>query len=98
MFLKNVVIHKTIHIQEINIKNRIYSYYFTISQRKKKQFNWWEKLWGLCDLLCYNHVHSILKIFDGNKSHFYHKWNEAWLLVINWYIQVVSRVAKWFKT
>ena len=29
---------------------------------------------------------------------FHHKWNEAWLLVINWYIQVASQVASWLKT
>ena len=27
----------------------------------------------------------------------HHKWNEAWLLVINWYIRVAPRVAKWLK-
>ena len=32
------------------------------------------------------------------KFSFHHKWNEAWLLVINWYIRVASRVAKLLKT
>ena len=36
MFLKNVVIHKTIHIQEINIRNRVYSYYFNNLAKEKK--------------------------------------------------------------
>ena len=29
---------------------------------------------------------------------FYHKWNEAWLLVINWYIHVASRATEQVKT
>ena len=36
MFLKNVVIHKTIHIQEINIRNRVYSCYFNNLAKEKK--------------------------------------------------------------
>ena len=31
------------------------------------------------------------------KFSFHHKWNEAWLLVINWYIRVASWVAQRLK-
>ena len=42
-----------------------------------------------------NHVHILLRHFDGwaNFS-FHHKWNEVQLLVINWYLQVASQVAE----
>ena len=39
----------------------------------------------------YNHVHNILRLFLWlSKFSFPHKWSEAWLLAINWYI-VLSR-------
>ena len=42
---------------------------------------------------CYNCSHNIMRIFDVLP-----KWNEAWLLVINLYKRVASRVAKRLKT
>ena len=39
-----------------------------------------------------------MMIFDVlTKFPFTTKWNEAWLLVINWYIRVASRVAERLK-
>ena len=32
-------------------------------------------------------------VLGFTKFFFHHKWNEAWLIIINWYIQVASRVA-----
>ena len=29
-----------------------------------------------------------------SKFSFHHKWNEAWLLLVNWYIRVASQVAE----
>ena len=37
--------------------------------------------WRFCQ--CYNHGHNILRIFVFYQVFFHHKWNEAWLLVIN---------------
>ena len=33
-----------------------------------------------------------------SKFSVHHKRNKAWLLLINWYIQVVSRVSEWLKS
>ena len=33
-----------------------------------------------------------------SKYSFQYKWNEAWLLIINWYIRVASRVVERLKT
>ena len=46
----------------------------------------------------YNHVYNIFRLFWWLcKFSFHNKWNEAWLLVINWYIPVTSRVAERLK-
>ena len=45
---------------------------------------------------------SFSKYFETfwwlNEFFFHHKWNEAWFILINWYIWVVSRVAERLKT
>ena len=47
----------------------------------------------------YNHVHNNLRLFDGwATSSFHQNWDEAWLLLTNWYIQVASQVAQRPKT
>ena len=43
-----------------------------------------------------NHGHNIVRIFDVLAN--FPFTNEAWLLVINWYIRVASRVAELLKT
>ena len=72
-----------------------------------------EELW-LCGKTCFwvgllNAVYSVYAVnkptimfilFCASWDNFLFttKWNEAWLLVINWYMPVASRVAKWLKT
>ena len=47
----------------------------------------------------YNHVYNIFGLFWWLcKFSFHNRWNEAWLLAINWYIPVTSRVAERLKT
>ena len=47
----------------------------------------------------YNHVHNNLRLFDGwATSSFHQNWDEAWLLLTNWYIQVASQVPQRPKT
>ena len=57
------------------------------------QYFWKYSSWAI-----HNHVHNILRIFMVEQVSFHHKWNEAWLLVINLYKRVASRVPEWFKT
>ena len=46
-----------------------------------------------------NHAHIILRLFDcWAKFPFTTSEKEAWLLVIDWYISVVLRVAEKLKT
>ena len=45
----------------------------------------------------YNHCQNILRKFCFSKLSFHHKWNEAWLLVINWYVGVTLRAAEQLK-
>ena len=46
----------------------------------------------------HNHVHDIFGFFGGSANFLNHKWNQALLLLINWYLRDASPVAKRLKT
>ena len=46
--------------------------------------------------LCSFNLHNFLRLWWLSKFCNHHKWNEAWLLVRNWYIWVASLVTEQF--
>ena len=92
------------------LKNFKSTFLFLQFQHARNHADWPCYSWDIANLkvtsatklffvIRYNHGHNIYENFwCFTKFSFHHKWNEAWLLVINWYIRVASRVAERLNT
>ena len=86
-----VMMHPTItSVKDILYKTQIFCYLIVISRSPV----WLSVIMLIC-LSIFNHVHNILRLFDGLANFCFTK---AWLLVIRRCIRVASQVAIKLKT